>query len=177
MEIAWSAVRPVRNRLLLGVFTFFHPLLVFSEAWPNCPIMFTNFLNKKNCSAVHSESSVGGGGLYILPSDSHAPLLLERLAMERQRLQVEGFGRWSFDDHRIKLTAWLSNLAMKMKSDCIDQVPCSGYVAGGWNIFTIRLQRWTWSHKNRKWSQQHQQHEAQTVFGKEEKDSCTNSQL
>ena len=94
MEIAWSAVRPVRNRLLLGVFTFVHSLLVFSETWSNFPIMFTSFLNQKNCSAVHSESSVGGGGLYILPSDSHAPYLLERLAMERQRLQVEGFGSW-----------------------------------------------------------------------------------
>ena len=32
MEIAWSAVRPVRNRLLLGVFRFVHPLIVLSEA-------------------------------------------------------------------------------------------------------------------------------------------------
>ena len=32
MEIAWSAVRPVRNRLLLGLFTFVYSLLVFSEA-------------------------------------------------------------------------------------------------------------------------------------------------
>ena len=47
MEIAWSAVRPVRNRLLLGVFTFVHPLQVFSEAWSNCPKTFTNQNLKK----------------------------------------------------------------------------------------------------------------------------------
>ena len=38
--------------------------------------------------SVHSESDYGAG-LYIVPSDSKAPLLLERLAKEGQRKELE----------------------------------------------------------------------------------------
>ena len=38
--------------------------------------------------SVHSESAYGAG-LYIVPSDSKAPLLLERLAKEGQRKELE----------------------------------------------------------------------------------------
>ena len=40
-------------------------------------------------ASVQSESGDGAGFLYIVPSDTEAPLLLERLAKEGQKREVE----------------------------------------------------------------------------------------
>ena len=98
MELGWIAVRPVRNRLLLGSFIILPLRLGISKyKYLVFQFIFTGFVHyfapqitnyKIPCVSVHSESN-DGSGLYIVPCNTEAPLILERLAREGQRKEEE----------------------------------------------------------------------------------------